>query len=237
MIRRAFAVLLLAACSTATPPAPAPVPVTPERVGNLLTILASDEMAGRMTAAPGSARAAAFIADRMQEAGLVPAGDSGWFQRIPIVAAPNGRPTLAASFAARAVFTGFALLVPFNVLLGLAFAVGWVLEGLWLDPRGGVFGTYVQRNALIVGFVMGETSEGEYGVPGTVGWVDSIGVLSDYQRQGVARLLVEELISAMCKVGVCKVYTLVNWRDGDMLGFFDKLGFTPGDMINLERKT
>lgn len=39
--------------------------------------------------------------------------------------------------------------------LGLAFAVGWVLEGLWLDPRGGVVGTYVQRNALIVGFVMG----------------------------------------------------------------------------------
>ncbi|MBI5031287.1 MAG: GNAT family N-acetyltransferase [Chloroflexi bacterium] len=88
----------------------------------------------------------------------------------------------------------------------------------------------------IVGFVMGETSDGEYGVPGTIGWIDSIGVLSNYQRQGVARMLVEELIASMCRVGVCKVYTLVNWRDGDMLGFFDKLGFTNGDMINLERK-
>jgi phosphate transport system permease protein len=39
--------------------------------------------------------------------------------------------------------------------VALAFGVGWVLEGLWLDPRGGVMGTYVQRNALIVGFVMG----------------------------------------------------------------------------------
>jgi phosphate transport system permease protein len=39
--------------------------------------------------------------------------------------------------------------------VALAFAVGWVLDGLWLDPRGGVFDTYVQRNALIVGFVMG----------------------------------------------------------------------------------
>ncbi|MBI5649338.1 MAG: GNAT family N-acetyltransferase [Chloroflexi bacterium] len=67
--------------------------------------------------------------------------------------------------------------------------------------------------------------------------MDSIGVLSDYQRQGVARMLVEEIISEMGKVGVRKIYTLVNWRDGDMLGFFDKLGFVPGDMINLERKT
>lgn len=39
--------------------------------------------------------------------------------------------------------------------VGLALGLGWVLEGLWLDPRGGVLGTYVQRNALIVGFVMG----------------------------------------------------------------------------------
>jgi len=38
----------------------------------------------------------------------------------------------------------------------------------------------------------------------------------------------------MHKVGVTKVYTLVNWRDAEMLQFFDKLGFAPGDMINLE---
>jgi Zn-dependent M28 family amino/carboxypeptidase len=73
-------------------------------------------MAGRMTAAPGSARAAAFIAERMQEAGLVPAGDSGWFQRIPIVAAPNGRPTLAASFAARDTFPAARRLNGVNVV-------------------------------------------------------------------------------------------------------------------------
>jgi phosphate transport system permease protein len=39
--------------------------------------------------------------------------------------------------------------------LALAFAGAWVLDGLWLDPRGGIFDTYVQRNALVVGFVMG----------------------------------------------------------------------------------
>jgi phosphate transport system permease protein len=37
----------------------------------------------------------------------------------------------------------------------LAWALGWLLDAVGLDPRGGVFGTYVQRNAMIVGFVMG----------------------------------------------------------------------------------
>ena len=109
------------------------------------------------------------------------------------------------------------------------------LKARAMTARSPVMPYVAEADGQIVGFVMGETSEGEYGVPGTVGWVDSIGVLPDYQRQGVARLLVEELISSMCKVGVCKIYTLVNWRDGDMLGFFDKLDFTHGDMINLER--
>ena len=110
------------------------------------------------------------------------------------------------------------------------------LKARAMTARSPVMPLVAEAAGQLVGFVMGETSEGEYGVPGTIGWIDSIGVLSDYQRQGVARMLVEELITSMCKVGVCKIYTLVNWRDGDMLGFFDKLGFTNGDMINLQRE-
>ena len=37
----------------------------------------------------------------------------------------------------------------------LAVVMGFGLEGAGFDPRGGVLDTYVQRNALIVGFVMG----------------------------------------------------------------------------------
>ena len=110
------------------------------------------------------------------------------------------------------------------------------LKARAMTSRSPVMPLVAEVDNEIVGFVMGETSDGEYGVPGTIGWIDSIGVSSNYQRQGVARMLVEELITSMCKVGVCKVYTLVNWRDGDMLGFFDKLGFTNGDMINLQRE-
>lgn len=39
--------------------------------------------------------------------------------------------------------------------IALAFIVASVLDGMGIDPRGGLIDTYVQRNALIVGFVMG----------------------------------------------------------------------------------
>ena len=39
--------------------------------------------------------------------------------------------------------------------LGLALTLAYLLQSLGLDPRGGYLDTYVQRNALIVGFVMG----------------------------------------------------------------------------------
>lgn len=39
--------------------------------------------------------------------------------------------------------------------LGLAFGTAMLLTGIGFDPRGGVVDTYVQRNALVVGMVMG----------------------------------------------------------------------------------
>lgn len=74
---------------------------------SLLGALSHDSMAGRMTGAPGSARAARMIGDQMQRIGLTPAGDSGFFQRVPLyqVQRTMGNttrtvPALAASFAA-----------------------------------------------------------------------------------------------------------------------------------------
>ncbi len=49
----------------------------------------------------------------------------------------------------------FKFLAAIGVTLLLALAVSSLLDGLGMDPRGGYVDTYVQRNALIVGFVMG----------------------------------------------------------------------------------
>ncbi len=57
-----------------------------------------------------------------------------------------------AGAMARAELVKF--LVGFAAAVGLALLLSW-LHGLAWDPRGSFVGTYVQRNALIVGFVMG----------------------------------------------------------------------------------
>ena len=55
----------------------------------MILALADDSMEGRGTATRGGDRAARFIADRMREYGLVPAGDSGYFQRVPLAASTD----------------------------------------------------------------------------------------------------------------------------------------------------
>jgi phosphate transport system permease protein len=54
-----------------------------------------------------------------------------------------------------ALFDLFKFLFGLAAALILAIAAAALLQGLGFDPRGGLFGTYVQRNALVVGFVMG----------------------------------------------------------------------------------
>ncbi len=96
-------------------------------------------------------------------------------------------------------------------------------------------GLAAEFEGRVIGFILGETSGWEFGIPETVGWISTIGVDPDYQHKGVARKLGEEFIRNLKGVGVSVVYTLVNWSDWDLLRFFRAMGFTRGgEMINLE---
>ena len=89
----------------------------------------------------------------------------------------------------------------------------------------------------VIGFILGEVSGWEFGVPDTIGWINTIGVDPAYQHRGVAKRLGEEFIKNVKTIGVSLVYTLVNWNDWDLLKFFRAMGFARGgDMINLELK-
>lgn len=95
MTRTNRTILVLAALGAASVGAPArgsaQTPGT--RVQDVraeLSALADDSMQGRMTASPGGVRAARYIAQRMKEFGLRPAGDSGFFQRVPLARSPQG---------------------------------------------------------------------------------------------------------------------------------------------------
>ncbi|HMC54062.1 MAG TPA: M28 family peptidase [Gemmatimonadaceae bacterium] len=88
--RTALGLVLLAACARTTPPAATPAPVstpqiTADELRRDLAVFASDSFAGRETGTPGAWRAAQFLATRLMALGVEPAGDSLYYQRVPLV--------------------------------------------------------------------------------------------------------------------------------------------------------
>jgi Peptidase family M28 len=94
--------LLLVLVALASCAHPSITPVAPEAyappvdAGELrkdLYVFASDSFAGRETGTPAAMRAARFIAERLTTLGLEPAGDSLYYQRVPLVAVSFGSGT------------------------------------------------------------------------------------------------------------------------------------------------
>ena len=105
-----------------------------------------------------------------------------------------------------------------------------------MNDRSSQISLVVEVEGSVVGFILGDVSGWEFGVPETIGWIDTIGVDPVYQKRGLARALAHELIKNLKALGVKTIYTLVSWNDWDLLQFFHAMGFTRGDMINLELK-
>ena len=103
-----------------------------------------------------------------------------------------------------------------------------------VEKRAQVSSLVAELDGKVVGFIIGDASSWEYGVPENVGWIDTIGVDPDYQRRGIAKILFDQMAANLKKVGVDTIYTLVTRRDWKLLKFFNRLGFQEGDMINLE---
>jgi len=76
----------------------------------------------------------------------------------------------------------------------------------------------------------------EYDVPENIGWIDTIGVDPDYQKRGIARLLMKEMIANPQKGRSRYVYTMVNWPTGTCSSSFTTPRFQKGPLINLELK-
>jgi predicted N-acetyltransferase YhbS len=112
----------------------------------------------------------------------------------------------------------------------------WSMKIEISENRSPMASLVAELDGKVVGFIFGDASGWEYGVPDTVGWIDIIGVHPKYQKKGIARILFKEMVDNLKKVGVDTIYTFVNWKEYDRLHFFDKMGFQKGDMIQLELK-
>ena len=105
-----------------------------------------------------------------------------------------------------------------------------------LDEESGrlVTSLIAQVGGKVAGFVMGSVYLGEFGIPESIAYIDTIGVDPDFQRQGVAGYLLDEFKTTVEKAGATKVHTLVNWADTDLLGFFASRGFGASNTLNLK---
>lgn len=121
-------------------------------------------------------------------------------------------------------------------VLGKSRPEYWKMKLELVKRRSPMSSLVAEVDGKIIGFVIGDASGWEYGVPENIGWIDTIGVDPSAQRSGIAKMLLTEMIDNLKKVGVEKIYTFVNWHDWNLLQFFDAMGFKKGDMINLEMK-
>ncbi|MFQ5857108.1 MAG: GNAT family N-acetyltransferase [Anaerolineae bacterium] len=92
----------------------------------------------------------------------------------------------------------------------------------------------IEVEGKVAGFIMGEVYLGEFGLPAATATIDTIGVDPAYQGRGVGTTLFEEYASHLRKIGVQSITTRVNWNDWGLLRFFEKVGFTPARVVNLE---
>ncbi len=112
----------------------------------------------------------------------------------------------------------------------------WDRKLALLNRRSPQVSLVAETEGRVVGFILGDVSGWEFGVPATVGWIDAIGVDPPHQKQGWATALIREMIRRFQALGVKTLYTLVSWDDWDLLQLFHRIGFSRGDMINLELK-
>jgi ribosomal protein S18 acetylase RimI-like enzyme len=87
-----------------------------------------------------------------------------------------------------------------------------------------------------VGFLFGRAGELEFGLPGTIAWVETIGVDPAFRSRGIARELIEEFISSAEDHGIKTIFTLVTTGQTDMQNFFNRQGFVQGKMLHYQKE-
>ena len=87
-----------------------------------------------------------------------------------------------------------------------------------------------------VGFLFGRAGELEFGLPGTIAWVETIGVDPAYRHRGIARELIEQFISSAEDHGIRTIFTLVGSGNTEMQVFFNRQGFVQGKMLHYQKE-
>ena len=94
----------------------------------------------------------------------------------------------------------------------------------------------VEIDNRVVGFLLGRAGELEFGLPGTVAWIEMIGVDPVYRHQGAARSLMGKFSESAEDHGIKTIFTLITSNQTEMQQFFSRLGFIQGKMLHYQKE-
>lgn len=86
----------------------------------------------------------------------------------------------------------------------------------------------------VVGFILGDVRGWEYGLPSS-GWIDIVGVLPEFQGQGIGGKLVEAFVQECFDRGMKPVHIMARLRDRRLQSFLRSLGFKRGQLVDYEK--
>jgi ribosomal protein S18 acetylase RimI-like enzyme len=102
------------------------------------------------------------------------------------------------------------------------------------DAEDGVLARVAEMEGEVVGFMIGEIRRWEFGQP-FCGWITALGTDPNYQRLGIGRRLLAELLDYYRDKELREIRTIVEWSDGDLLKFFHSMGFVRGPFVELQK--
>ena len=92
-----------------------------------------------------------------------------------------------------------------------------------------------ELEGVVAGCLIATLYYGEYGVMEPWASIETIGVLPEVRRQHVGKALMRQLQMNLGALNIEKVRTQITWNNYELLSFFERFGFRPGDQISLER--
>ncbi len=94
-----------------------------------------------------------------------------------------------------------------------------------------------EENGKFCGFIFGHIKEGVFGSDEVSGWIEILGVSPKEQGKGIGIQMADAFITQLNKMGIKKVYTLVNWKDTNLANYFASQGFKRADFLTLQKDT
>ncbi|MBI5508210.1 MAG: GNAT family N-acetyltransferase [Deltaproteobacteria bacterium] len=93
-----------------------------------------------------------------------------------------------------------------------------------------------EQAGVLIGAVLGTVQFGEFGRCEPVAVLDTVLVDKKLARRGIARAMLEQLVTNLKGLRIARLRTEVAWDELELIAFFGKSGFSPAPRLVLERE-